>query len=124
MMGLVHDILNEFERLFDAIRGKWSYEVWMDMIGRFTDELVMKTESDKTLEYDHGLCFVRYDGNDAVEVKLRLYFTGSEKKVTRFDANRFFALEKFTHEAVEKIKSDGCVSFEIDSPELERGGNL
>lgn len=124
MMGLVHDILNEFERLFDAIRGKWSYEVWMDMIGRFTDELIIKTESDKVLEYDHGLCGVRYDRNDAVEVTLRLYFTDSDKKVTRFDANRIFALEKFTHEAVEKIKSDGCVSFEIDSPELERGGRL
>lgn len=115
-MGLWMDICYEIKRLVESLRGKWSFEIWMNTIGDFTDELIRKTESKDGSKYQSGFCEVDPSNPSEIVATVKLYFLEVTGEQSEYEAKRSFSKTKFLSEALRKIEVDGITRYPIDAP--------
>lgn len=104
-MSLLGDIIKEIRRLVEAIRGKWSFESWMDMVGDFTDDLIQRKEFEEGLRYIKGSCTIYCISSNAVNLLIEMYFKTQDSKVVKYEAQRNFSKNQFLSDSWEKIQS-------------------
>ena len=101
----------------DARRGKISLESYTEIIGEFTDS-VIHDEGAKGNSFLGGSCEVRVDpqNNKNILFAVTMFFEGINGDKQKH-ATRSLGQEKFTREAIERIKSAEYLSYDIVRPQ-------
>ena len=116
-MGELRAIAKEIRRLMEALRGKWSFESWMDTIGHFTDDVIRKARTEEGLQYVDGTCAVDASNPLEVTAHLELFFRSEENQVVKYEAERKFPKRKFLSEVLERWRDSDTMRFPIDAPD-------
>lgn len=116
-MGELRAIAKEIRRLMEALRGKWSFENWMDTIGHFTDDVIRKAQTEEGLQYVDGTCAVDASNPLEVTAHVELFFRSEENQVVKYEAERKFPKRKFLSEVLERWRDSDTMRFSIDAPD-------
>ena len=134
-MGELRAIAKEIRRLMEALRGKWSFESWMDTIGHFTDDVIRKARTEEGLQYGErtavcsapaqrrrtpyvdGTCAVDASNPLEVTAHVELFFRSDENQVVKYEAERKFPKRKFLSEVLERWRDSDTMRFPIDAPD-------
>lgn len=110
------EFLESIQFCFDSKKGKYSLESYLEIIGQYTDQLILQTE-DSGLIYTAGECIVsRSTQEESYDFGVMMYFIDEQGNAIKKEAFRKIPITKFTREAVEQIGTKK-LKFNIEKPE-------
>ena len=103
----------------DSKTGKFSLETYLEIIGEYTDRLIIEAEG-TGMCYSGGECTVKKNPNEKVyEFNVIIHFTDIDNMTICKEAVRKIPIDRFTREATDQIGT-GEIKFRIDKPERGR----
>ena len=113
------ELLDSIKYMIESKKGKYSLDTYLDIIGEFTDKLILEAENKEKLTYKGGECHVSPDQESgAFNFLVTLYFHDQDGKQIIKEAKRSLAMSKFTSETVTEIGDEK--NYEISRPEAGR----
>lgn len=103
----------------DSKAGKYSIDSYLDMIGMFSDKLILEARQEK-LRFINGSCTVLSDDRfQNLYFKVELYFENAddEKIVKEFSTEK--STDLFVKETIELFKDKTVLLYEIEEPKGE-----
>lgn len=103
----------------DSKAGKYSIDSYLDMIGMFSDKLILEARQEK-LRFINGSCTVLSDDQfQNLYFKVELYFENAddEKIVKEFSTEK--STDLFVKETIELFKDKTVLLYEIEEPKGE-----
>ena len=103
----------------DSKAGKYSIDSYLDIIGMFSDKLILEARQEK-LRFINGSCTVLSDDQfQNLYFKVELYFENAddEKIVKEFSTEK--STDLFVKETIELFKDKTVLLYEIEEPKGE-----
>lgn len=109
------EFLESIQFCFDSKKGKYSLESYLEIIGEYTDRLILQTEG-SGLIYTGGECAVsRSMEEESYDFGIIMYFVDEENHAIKKEAFRKIPITKFTRETAEQIGTEK-LKFSIEKP--------
>lgn len=115
--SILQELFDAFKYMRESKKGKYSLDTYLDIIGEYTDRLILQCQKDGCV-YMGGNCKVCVADKclNQILFRIELFFEDKEKKGVIKEAERHLECSKFTTESVVKIKENGELIFEIEAP--------
>ncbi|WP_125141627.1 hypothetical protein [Clostridium transplantifaecale] len=114
---LTEKFMSTLYELFQSSQGKYTLEMYINLVGEFTDEVIMASKR-KGLSFNEGSCFIRDIGTnkDVFTIFLEMYFIDISGKKILEKAEREMEKRKFTYDSIKQIETKRCMEFIIEKP--------
>lgn len=110
------EFLESIQFCFDSKKGKYSLESYLEIIGEYTDQLILQTENSGLL-YTGGECIVSKSMEEGFyDFGVMMYFVDEQDNAIKKEAFRKIPVTKFTRETAEQIGTEK-LKFSIEKPE-------
>lgn len=113
------EFLESVQFCIDSKKGKYSLEMYLEIIGEYTDRLIIQAE-ETGMHYSGGECVVKRNAEREVyEFSIHVYFIDGEGETVEKKAFRKISVDRFTKETVSQIGTNE-IKFNIEKPERRK----
>lgn len=114
-MSVLDEFIRSFKFYKDSRRGKFSLDTYLDVIGQYTDKMILQCENE-AMEFTGGTCTVKNNVTNATyDFTVKMYFQNADGESIVKEATRCLSKNKFTTETEQEVLDSK--SFEINRPE-------
>ena len=113
--SVLDELISSFKFYKESKKGKYSLDVYLDIIGEYTDRMILQCEKESML-FSGGTCKVKNNNIDSTfDFTVKMYFQDREGTNIVKEATRCLPKDRFISETEQDVSE--VKIFEINRPE-------